>query len=200
MQTLLALAGIAAVLGFLGGMIFMLVSYTYVEILGKGDIVIEIMPTVDGDGSKGLIQVRNIGGEPVTNLILTIESPKEIVSYSNFSTLTGITINKITPTILRADAPKFVHGDGSLMLVYTVINGSQSTHYSNYSAYATYDQGSVRGKMISLTSVDPQDPIIRLGIGIGLITTSVLTTVVILFEFVNISRLYKIRETIKRRP
>jgi hypothetical protein len=197
MGAILGLVGIAAILGFLGGLIILLASYIYDGIFKMKNIVIEITPSINGDGSKGLIQVKNKGGAPVTNLILTIESPKEIMSYSNFSTLSGVTFKEIAPTILRADVPKFIHGDGSLLLVYTTISGSQTAYYSNYSAYATYDEGSQKGKLLSSTFLDPRDTLIGLSIGIGLIITLGLTAVIMLFEFLKTLRLSKIRESIK---
>jgi hypothetical protein len=193
------LAAIIATLGFLGTMITLLINNIYSDLINVHNIVVEITPAVDGDSCKGLIEVRNSGKAPVTNLSLIIKSSEEM-TYSNFSSVSGVTFKPLSTTILRADVPKFIHGDGSVILVNTTIKGNQGVCDSSYSAYATYDQGSVKGNFRS-SSIDPRGTMIGMSIAIGLVITLAFTAVIMAYELLNIlwrsNRQNKIRQNIK---
>lgn len=119
-------------------------GFIYTQIYNKPDIQIKIIAN-DVDKRMALIQVVNNGKVPATNLTLKVISPASIINYTIFSSLRTIShnISKSNSNLLEVQTPKLVQGEGSLIKIVMLINATSKTNYLDYTAYITYDQGSV---------------------------------------------------------
>ena len=84
-------------LGVLGRVIVSMIGYLVMRLRDFHAIVIDILP----NENKTLFRITNDGNVPVTNMILTIRTPTEIVEFSNYSS-TPLSVRKIDSTIIRA--------------------------------------------------------------------------------------------------
>jgi hypothetical protein len=124
------------------------------QIYNKPSLSIDIGPVGPG---KTMINLTNSGTMPATNLSLIVtvnNANKNISNITNlFSTVTvtlalpkspnsTLAINQpsqISSRLVEIHVKKFVNGDGSIIRL--LVDG-KDTRYSDYTAYATYDQGS----------------------------------------------------------
>jgi hypothetical protein len=60
----------------------------------KADVNLAVIPNLNNDGRKALIELINRGSGATTNLSLTIQTPKKISSITNEFSSTDITIPK----------------------------------------------------------------------------------------------------------
>ena len=116
----------------------------YNQTFGKPHVNIQVMPS----SNKALIELTNGGYSPATNLSLFVETPKNITAvYKHFSTA-NITLLKYIHNLLEMHVQKFVQGDGSKIILETIIDRGTlqpNEYYDNYTARASYDQGSDLG-------------------------------------------------------
>lgn len=134
-------------LGILGGLIVLIADYLLTGLRDFPEVIVNILP----NKKSTLFRVTNEGNIPVTNMVLTIRTPATIINYSNYSSI-PLTVSKIGPTIIRAEVPRFIHGKGSVIEISTVTKGNQDLNPDDFSAHATYDQGSTTGN--ANTNVD----------------------------------------------
>jgi hypothetical protein len=128
-----------------------------------------IYPNLFDDGRKAQILLENSGSAPATNLSLTITAPKNITKITNnFSAAYSISVQQLpnrnnslgipepidtpvrlgipenitSPTsTLQIKIPKLVQGEGSVIRLQILNNGSSSAKYA-YAGAVIYDQGS----------------------------------------------------------
>jgi hypothetical protein len=142
----------------------LLTSYSS-HISNKPDVSVNVIPNADRDGRKALILVVNDGSSAATNMSLTIEANKKIISITNEFTSTSVTISGFNKTLFAMhtsrninqpsiilNIARFVPGSGSIIKLVTFIDAKQDQFYYNYNVSAAYDQGSVMGKVLKPTS------------------------------------------------
>lgn len=99
-----------------------------------------IIPSSDGRTAK--ISVGNNGMSPATNVTLTVIAPMKILGIKSSFGTDEIKTLSFNGTIMKAVIPKIVQGPGSLVEINLVIDAPSGSYYSNYTGYATYNQGS----------------------------------------------------------
>jgi hypothetical protein len=175
------------IIGLLSGAIAFLIHYIF---FGLNDIpaIQTQVQTIRNAHSSGnaIIQVTNDGKVPVTNLNLTVKAPKGITveNYSNFSSVHLIS-NRINTTVLEAHVDKLVHGTGSIIYISIPINDNQSFDCNAYSAYAVYEEGSVKGHCSSFFDIVYQFIILHNSVKIGILVTVVVFLSTSLFMVIH---------------
>jgi hypothetical protein len=112
----------------------------------------------NSDSKEGIIQIKNIGRGPATNMTVYIESKSIIVNVSQVSpfrvTLPGFN-NSVLPMyspktinnkFFQFSTSKFVQGEGAFIDIYLTFKESQEIE--DLVALAIYDQGSALAKIV----------------------------------------------------
>ncbi|MGH9995619.1 MAG: hypothetical protein ACRD4J_10350 [Nitrososphaeraceae archaeon] len=105
------------------------------------------------------IIIRNSGTEAATKLVITVEAPGIVQNRNIFSTenIKVTEYPKIDNNTLQIYVSRLVQGEGSFVRIESVVDDKSSTESnplsSNYSVYATYDQGSITNTAQLQTSV-----------------------------------------------
>jgi hypothetical protein len=156
-------SGIQIVSSIIGSSLLLFAITTfYSDFFNKPNVTARIVPFTNGTA----IELTNNGRVPATNLILTVQSPANISDYEIFTTENRTTMVEDNHTLV-AQFPRFVHGDGSFIII-QVSSAEQApdAFNQNYNIYATYDQGSLRifGYQIQELISVPYGPTIALTI------------------------------------
>lgn len=117
-----------------------------IQSYNKPNVNIWISPDV-GDNRKAIIRITNNGAASATNLTLTVDTPKEILSATEKLATVRTQPLESNQTTVKLFIPQLIHGDGSIVEIETLIDANQSATY-NYIAYATYDQGSTKQSIL----------------------------------------------------
>jgi hypothetical protein len=107
------------------------------------NVFIAVEPDNRTTDSTATINVTNRSSAPATNLKLTINAPGVIDDHDVNGTENYKEIFD-NSTSLVLDIPRLVHGQGSIIEIILELKNISSTGSGNYTAYATYDQGSFR--------------------------------------------------------
>jgi hypothetical protein len=112
--------------------------------LYKPDMGIEVTPSIDGHNAK--ISIVNKGNAPAKNLILTVRAPYNIYTHPIvFSTENYTDKYNQSSNSYELYVQRFVQGDGSSTSISVQTDPKLNMSSKNYySAYITYDQGSIR--------------------------------------------------------
>jgi hypothetical protein len=166
-QYLVTILTVAGTIG--AAAIPILLNANSAQISNKPGVNLAVIPNLDNDGRKALIELTNHGSGTATNLSLTIQAPKNISTITNWFSSTYITIpnldknppnantksldmhvlESINQFSLKMNISKFSAGSGSIMkLKISMDSAKQNLSYYNYTISAAYDQGSVMGKVI----------------------------------------------------
>jgi hypothetical protein len=129
-----------------GGGIAFLIFHILTDIQKVPAVQIEIIRNND-DPNKTITKITNNGEGWVTHLGLTLRTPGEITKYSAFTSADFMSLKNISSNVLRANVSKLAPGSGSEILIYTTVKKDEDIPYSNYLAYAVYDQGSVKREL-----------------------------------------------------
>ena len=99
-----------------------------------------------------VVEAKNHGRDSARGLVLTIESPDNIINKTILAT-ENVTSIKQNHTILSLNLPRFSNGEGSVIKINVWTNSPQSSLIENMNAYATYEKGSIK-----YSSSNPQCP------------------------------------------
>ena len=99
-----------------------------------------------------VVEAKNHGRDRARGLVLTIESPNNIINKTVLAT-ENVTSMKQNQTILSLNLPRFSNGEGSVIKINVWTNSPQSSLIENINAYATYEKGSTK-----YSSSNPQCP------------------------------------------
>jgi hypothetical protein len=139
--TALGISACGAVLAFL-------IHHIYSDIHDVSPIDIVVVPDEDDpaedDPLTTITKITHKGKEAVSNFHFTLRTPKNITDHSNFTSVKNINVGVIAPNVLTVSVLRFGPGPGSVIELYTTINGSETSDYDNYWASAVYDQGSIK--------------------------------------------------------
>lgn len=136
---------VTSVLGIGSGIILFGVTTFYTDFYNKPNVHILVSPD-EIDTRLATIEVTNTGRNPATDLRLSIEAPKELVSYA-VSHSENVTIAEHKGASLVLVIPRLAYGDGSFVRIYTMIKAEPNTSLTNYTTYATYNEGSTKGTL-----------------------------------------------------
>ena len=114
----------------------------YSDFFNKPNVSARIIPNINSSS----IELANNGRVPANNLILTVQSPENIVDYEIFTTENRTIMVEEDNQTLVAKLPRFVHGDGSLISIeiFSAAEQESDSFNQNYVVYATYDEGSLK--------------------------------------------------------
>ncbi len=150
---------LVAIVGIVAAIAPFLITTIYNQIYSKPNVILDIIPNIEGNGQRTRFDIRNIGVVPATNLSLLIDSPKKIMTVTNIFSTSHLSLPDFNNTILHSNIPmtinerfleikaaKLVHGGGSDILIETLIDSKTNQSYEDYRASLIYDQGSTVGK------------------------------------------------------
>jgi hypothetical protein len=127
------------------GLIISAFTSFYNDIYNKPNLQIKILHN-DVDRNISTIKVTNQGRLPANNLMLTVETPANIIDYNIFNTenVTVLNTTANNPKLLELYVPRLVQGEGSIIKIVMLMNIKKTTEYDDYNIYVTYDEGSIR--------------------------------------------------------
>jgi hypothetical protein len=138
------------------------VTFFINEVYFKPNLEIKLLPN-ELNGDLSTVTVRNIGNVAANNVLLTIQLPNKIISYSIFTTenatliinpnekedVVGYNFFNISTRatnentgVVELYVPRFVQGNGSLIKVVAFTDPQEDSNNRNYGVYTTYDGGS----------------------------------------------------------
>jgi len=95
------------------------------------------------DGPATIITVTNKGFASATHIILTVQSPQNIVKEKVIFSTENITKTKNETRTIQYYLPRLVQGSGSIE-IFIQTKEKPNTAHPNFLIYATYDQGSIK--------------------------------------------------------
>jgi hypothetical protein len=154
----------------------------YNDVYNKPALHVKIIQS-EIDRRISTIGVTNVGRVPVSDVILTIVPPEEIIDHKLDNTENVTTFSD--SGFLKLFIPRLASGEGSIIKA-VIVTAAKNLNNKDYTVYATYNGGSIKVEAVE-RSLTPEEQFIGFIDTWGIFTILIISAVVLVIPALDLA-------------